>query len=67
MAVESSQFAWYLAKTNKHYVGGLTTEYELGTFTRNGLYRFDSITDTGFNLTVISNYHDLNLIIIAFA
>lgn len=60
-------FEWYDADTNKHYYNANTSKpYNLGQFSLQSVYAFDSIDDTGFTFRVgQSTYKNLNLIIFA--
>lgn len=60
-------FEWYDADTNKHYYNANTSKpYNLGQFSLQSVYAFDSIDDTGFTFRVgQSPYKNLNLIIFA--
>ena len=60
-------FEWYDADTNKHYYNASTSKpYNLGQFSLQSVYAFDSIDDTGFTFRVgQSTYKNLNLIIFA--
>ena len=60
-------FEWYDADTNKHYYNANTSKpYNLGQFSLQNVYAFDSIDDTGFTFRVgQSTYKNLNLIIFA--
>lgn len=60
-------FEWYYADTNKHYYNANTSKpYNLGQFSLQSVYAFDSIDDTGFTFRVgQSTYKNLNLIIFA--